>query len=54
MRHYFAKDGSFGEDPDILIVDTSDWTDDDWERIEDAADYDRVHVARAIAMGKAN
>jgi hypothetical protein len=46
---YFASDGSFGDADDFAVVDTSSWTDSDWEEIEDSYDWERPAVARAIA-----
>ena len=37
-KYYFAKDGNFGSSEGILIVDASNWTEDEWDRIEEAAD----------------
>ena len=49
MSHtYFAVDGSFGNAVDILIVDTSNWTDAHWDAVEDASDSERIEVARNL------
>ena len=32
--HYFAADGNYGSADGLVIVDTSDWDDDDWAIIE--------------------
>jgi hypothetical protein len=52
MNHFFAKDGSFGNAQDILIVDTSSWGEDDFYALEDAHEYERLEVARKIATTK--
>lgn len=50
--HYFAADGNFGNADELLVVDTSDWTDEDWERIEEAYDFQKPYVASAIRAVK--
>jgi len=32
--HYFATDGNYGSADGLVIVDTSDWDDDDWAIVE--------------------
>ena len=48
METYFAQDGSYGDAADMVVIDTSDWNDDDWNEIEWASDYERVGVAQEI------
>lgn len=43
--YYFANDGTFGAAIDGVIVDTANWTDQDWEIVTDAADDVRHHLA---------
>lgn len=45
---YFAEDGSFGSASQIVVIDTSAWTEHDWELIDNASDAERVYVAREI------
>lgn len=45
INYYFANDGCFGEAIDGVIVDTANWTDQDWEVVTDAADDVRHHLA---------
>jgi len=33
---YFARDGSYGDAGGILIINTEDWSDDDWAAIDNA------------------
>jgi len=47
-KHYFAKDGSFGDAEDILIVSTKNWTDEEWEQIENCSDGERKELATSI------
>jgi hypothetical protein len=32
--YYFAADGNYGNANGLVIVDTSDWNDDDWAIVE--------------------
>ena len=45
---YFAGDGSVGSASELVVVDTTAWTEHDWELIETASDAERVYVAREI------
>jgi hypothetical protein len=45
---YFAKDGSYGRSSGMIVVDTTGWTEADWEEVENAYDDERVSVADAI------
>lgn len=38
MKTFFSKDSSYGDATDLLIVDTSDWTDEDWEEVDCGSD----------------
>lgn len=49
--HYFATDGNFGDAEGLVIVDTSEWDDDDWAAIDFAPDSDKARIAKAIADG---
>ena len=46
---YFAADGSYGMVSGIIIVDTSAWNEDDWDRVENAGDHERAAIAASIA-----
>jgi len=48
MTHYFAEDGSYGIANRMAIFDTSAWTEDDWEKIEECQDKNRLEVAVEI------
>jgi hypothetical protein len=48
---YFAMDGNYGDSHGMVTIDTSTWSQEDWDRIEMASDYDRIVVALNIAMG---
>lgn len=51
MATYFASDGSYGWANELVIIDTSEWTESDWDRIENSTDSERVDIAREIAAG---
>lgn len=46
-RSYFAQDGSYGSNACVLLV-TDEWTAEDWQRIEDCADDERLSIALDI------
>lgn len=45
---YFAGDGSYGEADDLVVLDTADWTADDWQEIGEASDWERPALAENI------
>lgn len=52
---YFAGDGNYGmENGNFILVDVSKWTDEDWDEIENASDWERPRIARIIAWNKEN
>jgi hypothetical protein len=51
MSTYFAADGSYGCSHGLSVMDTSQWTDEDWYRIDEASDGNRVDIAREIHRG---
>ena len=47
---YFAGDGNYGmENGNFVLVDVSKWTEEDWNRIEEASDSSRPHIAMSIS-----
>ena len=46
--HYFAEDGTYGEADKLVVIETSDWSEEDWEEIDDTPDWDRPRVAKII------
>ena len=42
MATYFAKDGSYGDASGLVIVDTSNWSEETWEMIENTSDIFRA------------
>jgi hypothetical protein len=49
VLHYFAVDGNYGDASSLTIIDTTDWTDEDFSYIEGVRDYDLPFAARAIS-----
>lgn len=49
-RAYFTADGNYGQVgiDDFAILNTEDFTEDDWLAIEEASDSDRLTTALAI------
>jgi len=47
--HYFTDDGTYGSVDGMEIMDTSAWTSEDWDRIEEAGDSARLAEARVIS-----
>lgn len=49
--YYFAADGSYGQwNAMSILADVSEWTNEDWQEIEEAGDSWRATVAYRIAM----
>jgi hypothetical protein len=38
MATYFASDGSYGDATGLVVVDTSKWTEEQWQMIEETSD----------------
>ena len=50
---YFAGDGNYGmENGNFVLCDVSNWTEADWEEVENASDRERPRVANTIAWNK--
>jgi len=50
MSHtYFAADGNYGNATDLVVVDTEDFTELDWQAIDEAGDSERNEVALLIS-----
>jgi len=45
---YFATDGNYGSADGILVLETTSWSELDWQMIEEVSDEDRPTVARLI------
>jgi hypothetical protein len=46
--HYFASDGNYGSAEGYVLMETTHWSEIDWEIIESATDEYRPIVARLI------
>ena len=49
MIAYFATDGNYGNAEDLVKVDTTDWTEEEWEIIENTRECDRPAIAVQLA-----
>lgn len=50
---WVADDGSFGSG-EVIEFDTSRWTEEDFEAVENASDSERLSVAKKISHEKNN
>lgn len=50
METYFAYDGNYGEwnEQTCFIVPTHDWTEEHWDEIDHASDWERPVLAMEI------
>lgn len=48
---WVTDDGSYGTG-EVLIIDTSKWTDAELEQVSDASDNERIEIAYEIALSK--
>lgn len=46
---YFAVDGNYGDASGITVIDTTNWTEEDYSHLEGVKDYDLPLAARAIS-----
>lgn len=47
MKFYFTSDGAYGlADDYTTVIDTSGWSDEDWEQIENCSDSKRFELAK--------
>lgn len=51
-KHYFAADGNYGDAEALTIIDTTDWTPEEWEELENVHESDRAAMAASIARCK--
>jgi hypothetical protein len=49
---YFASDGSYGPAAGLVVLDTTWWSDQDWDSVFMADDKDRCATALAVAKTK--
>jgi hypothetical protein len=48
-RTYFAADGNYGNADGLLVLDTSKWTDEQWDYVMNASDDDRLSEATRMS-----
>ena len=46
--YYFAEDGTYGDASKLVIIETTDWNENDWEEIEETPDWDRPRTSKII------
>jgi hypothetical protein len=49
MGTYFATDGNYGTAHGLIVLNTEQFTEADWQAIEEASDNERATTAQAIA-----
>lgn len=42
---YFAADGSYGDAEHLILLDTSDWSDEKWEEVNQMTNVERCLFA---------
>lgn len=45
---YFATDGNYGSADGILVLETTGWSELDWQMVDGVSDWHRPAVARLI------
>ena len=48
MMSYFAIDGNYGDADFLVVMDTTQWTAEDWDAIDESSDYRRIRTAQEI------
>jgi hypothetical protein len=46
---FFSPDGSYGPANGLIVCETSDWTKEEWEEIEEVSDNERAELALKLA-----
>ena len=46
--HYFAEDGNYGSAEGLIVVDSSTFTEEEWEEIESLPDNDRILFVQEV------
>lgn len=47
--HYFAQDGNYGDAAMLVVVDTKHFTEQDWDSIDMASDWEKAQIALEIS-----
>jgi hypothetical protein len=48
--HYFSTDGNYGDASQMVVLNTDNWTGEDWALIDEARDWNRPQVALDISI----
>ena len=51
-KSYFAVDGNYGSADGMVIIDTTNWSEDEWSQVELASDTERAQVALDLTNKK--
>jgi hypothetical protein len=46
--HYFAEDGNYGSAEGLIVVDSSTFTEEEWEEIDSLPDNDRILFVQEV------
>lgn len=46
---YFAADGNYGDAEGLVMIDTTDWTEDEWMTIEYSPENERIRIAQELS-----
>jgi len=49
-KYYFTTDGTYGSANNMVIIDTSNFTPEEWEWIEQSTDTDRQRMASLVGI----
>ena len=45
LSSYFAVDGNFGSADVMVVLNTTNWSEEDWTQVEEASDSERAQIA---------
>jgi hypothetical protein len=48
-KSWFTTDGTYGNESDLTVIDTANWTTNDWHDVEACSDAERLELALSIA-----
>lgn len=47
-KFYFASDGGFGKAENVVIVDTAQWSEEDWDAVRFSRPEDRLRMVMEL------
>ena len=47
-KTYFAQDGKYGDAENLIVIDTTDWTEDEWSMIQYSPIDERFRIASEL------